>query len=39
MALRCPMAMGVSKVIKVHNWYQGRLSKHSKFLQDMIWEV
>lgn len=24
---------------KGQNWYQGCLSKHSKFLQDMIWEV
>ncbi|XP_052603393.1 60S ribosomal protein L36-like [Peromyscus californicus insignis] len=47
MALRYPMAVGLNKGHKVtknvskprHNWRRGRLTKHTKFVRDMIREV
>ncbi|XP_038204304.1 60S ribosomal protein L36-like [Arvicola amphibius] len=47
MALRYPMAMGFNKGHKVtknlsqprHSWWRGRLTKHTKFVRDMIPEV
>ena len=44
MALRYPMAVGLNKGHKVtnkprHSWRIGRLTKHTKFVRDMIREV
>ncbi|KAL1770682.1 60S ribosomal protein L36 [Sigmodon hispidus] len=47
MALHYPLAVGLNKGHKVtnnvskprHSWSRGRLTKHTKFLLDMIWEM
>ncbi|KAL0588897.1 60S ribosomal protein L36 [Plecturocebus cupreus] len=47
MALHCPMAMGLNKDHKVtnnvskprHSHHHGCLTKHTKFMRDMIWDV
>ena len=47
MALSYPTAMGLSKSCKVtknmsklrHNGHRGHLTKHTTFVQNVIWEV